>query len=63
MFKVNNTNIRTALLTSFCCFYCETRTYFAPSSTVSVIKFEQVNVSWKAEFRDFEGSEVNMYFI
>ena len=35
MFKINNKNNRATFLT-----------YFTPSSSVSIVDFEQVNVSW-----------------
>ena len=41
IFKVNNKNIRTATITS------KLWTYFTPFSSVSVVDFEQVNVSWE----------------
>ena len=41
MFKVSNKNT-----TSFWCFYCQLWTYFTPFSSVSVVDFKQVNVSW-----------------
>ena len=46
MFKVNIKNTRTKSLTSFWCFYCWLGTYFKSFSSVSIIDFEQVNVSW-----------------
>ena len=47
LFKVNNRNTRklTSLM-SFCCFYCYLWTYFTPFSSVSIVNFKQVNVSW-----------------
>ena len=46
MFIIINRNSRTTSLTSFRCFYCWLWTYFTPFSSVSIINFEQVNVSW-----------------
>ena len=46
MFKVYNKNTRTTSLTSFWCFYYELWTYFTPFSSVPIVNFEQVNVSW-----------------
>ena len=34
------------LLTSFWCFYCQFWAYFTRFSVVSIVDFEQVNVSW-----------------
>ena len=45
MFKVNSKNTWTTS-TSFWCFYCKFWTYFTFFSTVSIVDFEQVNVSW-----------------
>ena len=47
LFKVNNRNTRklTSLM-SFWCFYCYLWTYFTPFSSVSIVNFKQVNVSW-----------------
>ena len=44
MFKVNNKNTKTTLLTSFWCFCCYLWTHFM--FNVSIVDFEQVNVSW-----------------
>ena len=41
LFKVSSRNTRSY------CFYCWLWTYFAPFSSVSIVDFEQVNVSWK----------------
>ena len=46
MFKVNNKNTRTTSTTSFWCVYCYFLTYFTAFSSVSIVDFEQVNVSW-----------------
>ena len=46
MFKVNNKNTRATSMTSFWCFYCSLLTYFISFPSVSIIDFEQVNVSW-----------------
>ena len=46
MLKVNNKNSRMTSMTSFWCFYCGISTYFTPFSTVLIVDFEQVNVSW-----------------
>ena len=45
MFKVNNKNTRTTLLTLFWCFYCQLWIYFTCFSSVFVVEFEQVNDS------------------
>ena len=45
MFLVNNKNTRTTSLTLFSSFYCELWTYFTPFSSVSIVDFEEVNVS------------------
>ena len=45
MFKVNYKNTRT---TSFWCFYCWLWTYFTLMSSISIVDFWQVNVSWEA---------------
>ena len=42
MFKVKYKKNRIASWTSFRCFW----TYFTPFSSVSLVDFEQVNVSW-----------------
>ena len=44
MLKVNNKDTRTASITST--FLLLTLTYFRPFSSVSIVDFEQVNVSW-----------------
>ena len=44
MFKVNNKNTKTTLLTSFWCFCCYLWIHFM--FNVSIVDFEQVNVSW-----------------
>ena len=59
MLKVNNKNTRTTSLTSFCCFYSYLWTYFTPFSSVSIVNFEQVNVSW-ASFERFGFFQVKM---
>ena len=49
MFKINNKNTRTTSftsLTSFKCFYSQLSTYFTRFSSVSIVYFEQVYVSW-----------------
>ena len=45
--KLTLKTTRTTSLTSFCCFYCWLWTDFTPFSTVCIVDFEQVNVSWK----------------
>ena len=47
MINANNKSTRTTSMTSFCCFYCQLWTYFTPFSSVFIIDFEQVNVSWE----------------
>ena len=44
IFKVNNKDTRTTSLSSFWCLYCYLWTYFSPSSSVSIVDFDQVNV-------------------
>ena len=46
MFKVNNKDNRAMSFWSFWCFYFKLWTYFTHFSSVSIIYFEQVNVSW-----------------
>ena len=46
MFKVNNKNTRTTSMTLFWCFYGWFWTYFTHFSSISIVDFEQVNVSW-----------------
>ena len=43
MSKVSNKDIRTTPLMSFCCFYCYLWTFFTPCSSISVVRFVQVN--------------------
>ena len=45
MFKVNNKNNTTTLLTSLWCFCRKPWTYFPPFSNVSIVDFEQANAS------------------
>ena len=46
MFKVSNKNIRqTSLTSSWCFYYCSLWTYFTSFSGVSIVEFEQANVS------------------
>ena len=45
MLEFNNKNTITTSLTSCWCFYCKLGTYFTPFSNVSIVDFEQVNVS------------------
>ena len=47
MFKGNNKNTKMTSMMSFWCFYCSLRTYFTPFFSVSIVDFEQVNVSWE----------------
>ena len=47
MFKVNNTITRATSITSLWCFYFYLRTCFTPFSIVSIVDFEQLNVSWE----------------
>ena len=47
MFKVKNENIRMMSLMSFCCFYHYLGTYSTPFSSVSIVDFKQVNISWE----------------
>ena len=35
-------------MTLFWCFYCYFWTYFTPFSSVSIVDYEQVNVSWES---------------
>ena len=53
MFKVNYKNTRT----SFWRFYCSLWTYFTPFSSVSIVHFEQANVSWAISMKS------DMHFI
>ena len=46
MFYVNNKDTRTTPMPSFCCLYCYLGTYFTPSSSVSIVNFEQINYGW-----------------
>ena len=46
LFKVKNKDTRTTSVTSFWCFCCQLWTYFTPCPSVSLVKFEQVNVCW-----------------
>ena len=74
MFRVNNKNTRTTSLTFFRCFCCLLWTYFTYLSSISVVKFEQVNVRWAVScnfmckilrFTQFNGSVLgrfNYYF-
>ena len=45
-FKVNNKITRTTSLTLFWCFYYLLYAYFTYFSSVPIIDFEQLNVSW-----------------
>ena len=47
MFKVNNKDTRTTLVTSCCCLYCWLWTFFTPYSSVSIVNFEQENAVWE----------------
>ena len=49
MFKVYNKN-RTTSSTSFWWFYCKLWTYFTPFSSVFIVEFDQVHVTWE-DFR------------
>ena len=53
MFKVNNNFTRMTSMTLFLCFYCYLRTYLTPFSNVSIVNFEQVNVSWEVPLEFF----------
>ena len=44
--QINHKDIKTTSMTSFWCLYCWLLTYFTPFSSVSIVDFEQVNVSW-----------------
>ena len=57
MFKVDSKNTRITLLTSWC-FYYQLWLYFAPSSSVSVVNFEQVNVNWEVYFEDWKRRKI-----
>ena len=46
MFKVTNKNTRRTSLTLFWCFYCWLWTYFTSFSSVFIVNFEPVNISW-----------------
>ena len=46
MFKVNNKDTGTTLLSSFWCLYCQLGTYFTPFFSVSIVNFDQVNAGW-----------------
>ena len=48
---VKNGNTRTTLLTSLRCFYCYLLTYLTPFHSVSIVDFEQVNVTWEVFLR------------
>ena len=47
MFKINNKDTRATPLPSFWCLCCQLWTYFTPCSSVSIVKFEQVNAGWE----------------
>ena len=55
-------------LTSFCCFYHWLWTYFTPFSSVSIVDFKQVNVSWEVHWiqghwiQDFFSTLLTKYF-
>ena len=46
MIKVTNKNTRTTSKTSLWCFYCYLWTYFTAFSSITIVDFEEVNVSW-----------------
>ena len=48
MFKVNIKNTRTISQTLFLYFYSYLSGYFTAFSSLSIVDFEQVNVSWEA---------------
>ena len=62
MLEVNHKNTRTTSLTSFWCFYCKLWTYFIPFSSVSIVNFEQINVSWagKGKFKSSLRGKANV---
>ena len=45
MLNVYNENTRTTLITSFWYSHCKLWTYFTPFSSISIVDFEQINVS------------------
>ena len=45
-------------MTSFGFFYCELRTYFTPSSSVSIVNFEHVIVGWIMSYGIIPQSDV-----
>ena len=47
MFKVNNKDTKTTPMALFWCL-CYLLTYFTPCSSVSIVNFEHVIVSWEA---------------
>ena len=47
IFIANNRDTRPMPMTSFWCLYCELWTYFTTSSSVFIVKFEQVNAGWE----------------
>ena len=46
MSKVNNRDTRTMSMASLWCLFFWLWTYFTPCSSVSIVKFEQVNANW-----------------
>ena len=46
MFKVNNKNTRTTFIDVFLVFLLVTLNIFHTFSSISIVDFEQVNVSW-----------------
>ena len=47
MFKINNKDTTTTLMTSLWCLYCLLWKYFIPVFSVSIVDFGQVNVFWR----------------
>ena len=62
MFKVNNRNTRTTLLTPFWRFSF-TFAIFYTFSNVSVVGFGQVNVSWVSSFKDIFNFHVCLFIL
>ena len=58
MFKFDNKNTRTMLMTSFWVFY-SLSTHLIPFSSVSIVYFEQVNVRWEMHFINDENVAPN----
>ena len=58
-FKVNNKITRTTSLTLFWCFYYLLYAHFTYFSSVSIIDFEQLNVSWVVGSVHMENTETS----